>query len=286
MSQNKNPQFTIFTPCYNGGKMIHRVFESVSNQTFLNYEWIIINDGSTDNSDEIIKCLLEKYVSIKDKVSYITQTNQGKHRSWNTAVKLAKGELFIPADCDDTFVPDTLRFFYDTWNKCSDMNTSGINVCCYNPESNQLVGSPYPEDGMFSDNIELHYKYRVVGEHWGCIKTDILKQRPFPDVKGRFFSENYIWYKIALSYKVICCNKLLRAYYYEPSSLSNNILQKFNITEASNRIRYQIWEIKNVGKRIFDISVIAYFSLFCYLFKSIIIYLVSFMLYLYKGVTK
>lgn len=107
--------FTIFTPCYNGAKTIHRVFESVESQTFEDFEWIIINDGSTDFSDNVIKKLISNS-SVKDKIIYLSQTNQGKHVIWNQAVQMAKGKWFVSADCDDSFKPETLFFFANKIN--------------------------------------------------------------------------------------------------------------------------------------------------------------------------
>lgn len=57
-----NYKFTVFTPVYNGAATIHRVFESMKNQTYGNWEWIIINDGSTDDSDSVIKSLIDSNI--------------------------------------------------------------------------------------------------------------------------------------------------------------------------------------------------------------------------------
>lgn len=105
----KRPFFTVFTPVFNGEKHIHRVFESISKQLYKNFEWIIINDGSTDNTSVLIKAFIEQHPEIK--IIFLEQANSGKHISWNKAVRLANGILFIPADADDYFFPETLSFF-------------------------------------------------------------------------------------------------------------------------------------------------------------------------------
>lgn len=71
-----NYKFTIFTPCYNGAKTIKRVFDSVESQTYSNFEWIIVNDGSTDQSDIVIRNLIEKS-KIKDKIKYFNTKEHG-----------------------------------------------------------------------------------------------------------------------------------------------------------------------------------------------------------------
>lgn len=128
-----NFKITIFTPCYNGGNTIQRVFDSVENQTYNNFEWIIVNDGSKDNSDVIIQNLIKKS-PIKDKIKYISQNNLGKHRTWNKVVDLSTGEFFVPADADDSFIPITLEYFNRKINELIDAygnieKFSGINVC-------------------------------------------------------------------------------------------------------------------------------------------------------------
>lgn len=105
----KNYTFTIFTPCYNGAKTIHRVFESVANQTYTYFEWIIVNDGSTDDSKGEIKRLISEYPKLAGKVKVLEQENKGKHIAWNRAISIGKGDMLISADCDDSFTPPHSR---------------------------------------------------------------------------------------------------------------------------------------------------------------------------------
>ena len=189
-----NFKFTIFTPCYNGEKTIHRVFKSVECQTYKDFEWIIVNDGSKDNSDEVIRNLISESL-IKDKIKYISQENLGKHRTWNKVVDLSCGDFFLPADADDSFIPTTLEYFNNKINYLIKIygnieRFSGINVCVYDPLTSKPHSTLYPKNGLVSDNIELAYRYKIRGEHWGCIRTDLLKQNKFPEVKGHFYTED------------------------------------------------------------------------------------------------
>ena len=249
-SESMEYTFTIFTPCYNGAKTIQRVFDSVARQTYVNFEWIIVNDGSTDESDSVIRTLVETS-PVKDKIVYISQENMGKHRTWNKVVDVAKGEFFVPADCDDSFVPCTLEFFNSKANeiavtaddgKLESCRFSGINVCVYDPETGNPVGSPYPKDGLISDNLELNFRYKVAGEHWGCIRTDLLRKYKFPEINGHFFAETRIWYALALDgYKVLCFNEPLRAYYHEELSLCNNTGYRRDPNRAYMALHFSVW---------------------------------------------
>ena len=208
------PNFTVFTPVFNGEKHLNRVFKSIANQTFTDFELIIINDGSTDSSAVLIHKFIEDHPGIE--ATYIEQPNSGKHISWNRAVEMARGTLFVPADADDSFLPETLTFFYEKSNKIpveEREGLSGINVLCLDNDSDKIVGTSFPADGLITNNIELEFGYKIKGEKWGCIRTDILKGRPFPIIKGSHFPESYLWYQFSRKYKVICFNKPLRRYY-------------------------------------------------------------------------
>lgn len=282
-----NYKFTIFTPCYNGGK-IGRVFKSVASQTYHNFEWIIVNDGSTDNSKEEIKQLRKQYPEIDSKIIYLEQENQGKHMAWNRGVSLATGDLFLSADADDSFLPNTLEYFNEKINNLPDVSEigdltksrfSGVNVCVYDPVNNEIIGTPYPENGLVSDNIELQYRYHIQGEHWGVVRIDLLKRTKFPTVKASFCSENRLWFAFAKQgYKVMCFNDCLRAYYYEPASLTNNRKHKFNRKIVAMYLRNEIWKFKEVGCIIFSYSPLGYFRLLISIFKYALKYGLSYVI--------
>ncbi|HCA4946017.1 TPA: glycosyltransferase family 2 protein, partial [Acinetobacter baumannii] len=84
-------ELTIFTPSYNRAHTLHRVYESLQVQTLQNFEWIIIDDGSIDNTEDVVKDIINKS---KFPIIYIKQENSGKQAAWNKAVSLAKGEYF------------------------------------------------------------------------------------------------------------------------------------------------------------------------------------------------
>lgn len=261
-----NYKFTIFTPCYNGAKTIKRVFDSVEAQTYTDFEWIIVNDGSKDNSDSVIRDLIGRS-PVKSKIRYIVQENMGKHRTWNKVVDLARGGVFLPADADDSFLPETLEYFNRRLNEVADRfgsidNFSGINVCVYDPITGNLHGTPYPENGMISDNVELTFRYKIRGEHWGCIRTELLKKYKFPEIKGHFYTESRLWFYLAkLGYKVVCYNDCLRAYFYEETSLTHSTKIKWDFNRNAMMLRFHIWVIFQLGGRIVKYSPGAYFNL-------------------------
>lgn len=246
---DSSPYFTVFTPVFNGEKYLHRVFRSLKQQEFRDFEWIVINDGSTDGSAGLIHKFLEENKDIN--AIFIEQPNSGKHLSWNRAVEIAKGQLFVPADADDYFFPDTLSFFYERWNNLAGVDRSGlsgINVLCLNNDSDDIVGDPFPVDGMLSTNIELELRYRLSGEKWGCIRTDLLKTRPFPIIKGSHFPESWLWYHFSKKYKAVCFNKPLRRYYTTATGImQHELLKATNPVQDRVNLKFYTWLFSNYG---------------------------------------
>lgn len=210
------PYFTIFTPTYNRADLLCRVYESLKRQTFKDFEWLIIDDGSTDNTKDVVKVFCENGgVTIR----YVYQENGHKKIAFNHGVREAKGFLFIPADSDDEFELDTLEIFRDVYEKQSDdikNNISGVACLCKN-EKGDIIGDKYPSDEWLSNSLDMRYRYHVSGEKWGCIKTEILKAYPFPENVEGHVPENVIWTPIAKKYKAIFINKPLRTYFTNES---------------------------------------------------------------------
>jgi glycosyltransferase involved in cell wall biosynthesis len=217
--------FTVFTPAYNRRRLIHRVWDSLQAQTFTDFEWVIVDDGSSDN---LIELLQEYAGQAAFPVRFERQENAGKHAAWNRGVEMARGELFVPIDSDDSFSPNSLETLKQWWLSIPEperASYSGINVLCRDPESGKIVGDPYPKSPMVSNNLELTYVYRLTGEKWGCQRTAALREVPYPRdpaYRRHFISENYLWYQLARRYKVLCVNEPLRSYYRDaPNSTLN-----------------------------------------------------------------
>ncbi len=257
MKSNKF-KFTIFTPVYNGEKFIERVFKSLQKSNFTNFEWIIINDGSSDNSHIVIQNLIS---SVTWDITYINwEKNKGKHYAWNYAVSIAKGDLWLPIDCDDAFTEDSLSFFNEKWNELYlDKSIYGIETLCYNSQSKKIIGTQYPYDGLKSTYLELKYKYHIRGEKWSCIRMEYIKKVPFPEIPGHFFTGPYIWNILGQQYKIVCYNRALREYYVEPTSICHRHV--LNRDTLYMFIFYNKWLLKNFGLYILKNGKMDYFNI-------------------------
>ena len=242
-----SPFFTVFTPVYNGEKHIHRVCESIEQQSFKDFEWIVINDGSTDNTAQIIKDFIKNHPEID--VKFLEQENMGKHMAWNRALREAKGVLFVPADADDYFFANSLSFFHEKWTSLSPSEqkiTSGLNVLCYDNDSENVIGDSYPVDELRSNNLDLRFKYNLSGEKWGCIRVDLLQQMPFPAITGSHYPEGYLWFSLAKRYQVICFNVPLRRYYTTETGIMQSAIHKKRTAKSAKvMLKYRLWFLKN-----------------------------------------
>jgi glycosyltransferase involved in cell wall biosynthesis len=205
--------FTVFTATYDRAHTLRRVYESLRNQTFKDFEWLIVDDGSADGTRELVAgWAAEEALPIR----YFSQSNEGKHVAFNRAVMLARGELFLTLDSDDACVPIALERFKYYWDgiPAGDRHMfCSVTALCVDQDG-QLVGTPYPTDILDANPVELLYRYGIVGEKWGFTRTDVLKQFPFPTPNGMtFVPESIVWDKIGIRYRTRYVNERLRIYW-------------------------------------------------------------------------
>lgn len=215
MEKSYKYRFTVFTPCYNSEKFIHRVFESLQAQTFRDFEWLLVNDASTDNT----MAVLEQYRQTADfPVRIINNpTNKMLYYNYNLAFDEAEGELLIAVGHDDQIYPHTLERFHQIWETHGNEKIAGIWACCED-QNGRPIGSKFPADLMVSNYFALFEKHLSgAQERFGCMRTDVLKKYKFDLDKGRV-GEGFLWGDIGKDYDTIFINDILRVYYIE----SNN----------------------------------------------------------------
>jgi glycosyltransferase involved in cell wall biosynthesis len=205
--------FTVFTPSYNRARTLPRVYASLQRQTCRNFEWLIVDDGSTDGTQALIA---QWQAESNFPIRYIFQENQGKPAAFNHGVQQARGELFLTLDSDDECVPEALERFKYHWDSIPAFEKnrfSAVTVLCKDQNGN-LVGDKFPRDVLDSDTIEVTFKFGVGGEKWGFQRTDVLKQFPFPSVQNaKFISESVVWFALSRKYKTRYVNEALRIYH-------------------------------------------------------------------------
>lgn len=186
---------TIFTPSFNRRHLIENLYQSLLAQTQKNFEWLVIDDGSTDDTEEYFSELLSKDQPFQ--IRYIKQENGGKHRAVNRGVKNAKGELFFIVDSDDSLLPEAIKKI-NSWVKTLDDSKKWAGVSGLKGFSRQKnVGQRASTEFIDAKNNERR-KYHLEGDKAEVYFTDVLKKYPFPEIPGeKFISEEIVWNAIA-----------------------------------------------------------------------------------------
>jgi glycosyltransferase involved in cell wall biosynthesis len=216
-----HPLFTVFTPTYNRAHTIGRVYESLRAQTFRDFEWLVVDDGSKDNTRDVI----EGFAREADfPIRYVYKENGGKHTARNLAMKHARGELFLVLDSDDSCVSEALERFAHHWLSIPEerrKDFSGVCALC-KTLSGKIVGKKFPADVFESDNHEIVYRYRITGEKWRFHRTAVLREFPFPEPERKVsnYQDGIIWMRIARKYRELYINEALRIYHESEDGLS------------------------------------------------------------------
>ena len=248
-------QFTVFTPTFNRAHTLHRVFDSLKQQTFTDFEWLIIDDGSTDNTALII----EKYKTITPfPIRYFYQQNQGKHIAFNKGVHEAKGIFFLTFDSDDACIPTALELYHQHWNAISDKeNFCGVTARCLDQHGGPLSKKALPPI-LDVNSLDLRYKYGISEEMWGFTRTDILRQFPFPEtIKNSWMPENIVWSEVGKRYKTRFIDVPIRIYYTNEAHGSVvTSLKTSRKSDDSGRIMYYAYAINNELKYFFNAPIL------------------------------
>jgi glycosyltransferase involved in cell wall biosynthesis len=210
------PLISVFTPSYNRAGKLHRVFTSLLKQTLTDFEWIIVDDGSVDDTKAVVEKFIQEQPSFK--IRYFFQPNAGKHIAINKGLELATGEWFHIADSDDELEPNTLEVFMKTWENIPDERKElfcGICACCKDQYGNR-ISDAVPNgtfDGSFRD---MFYKHHFRKEAFMINKTAIMREFPFPEhLRNFYFPEAITWRKMTDKYMLRFISNEMRIYYIE-----------------------------------------------------------------------
>jgi glycosyltransferase involved in cell wall biosynthesis len=201
-------------------------------QTFRDFEWIVLNNGSTDNLDEIIKPLIEEKLF---PIKYLYLNPNNFNVAQNMGVSNAEGEFFFLLNADDALVDNALEVFYKAYQTLPENIKNeiyGVTAHCKDQNGN-FIGTLYPVNAnypppppyLLANEIDVRHKYKVKGEKVGFVKTCVMKEFPYNVVEDKYVPENHIWFAIAEKYKAVYINETLRIYYIHSRSFSHQNLQ-------------------------------------------------------------
>ena len=247
---DSSPLFTVFTPTYNRAHTLVRVYQCLVAQTLRDFEWLVVDDGSSDGTPALLAgWQAEGRVPIR----YVCQPNGGKHVAFNTGVRLARGALFLTLDSDDSCDANALQRLHGHWLSIATAERSafsGVTCLCKTP-SGQIVGSGLPRPLVDGLPFQVFSQLRLHGEMWGFQRTDLLRRFPYPEFAGeRFVPEGLVWNRIGAHHKIRFVNEALRHYHHSADGLSMSTVR---LRLASPRAAVTFYgELMNLPVRLRD----------------------------------
>lgn len=233
---------TVFTPTYNRAYIISKLYESLCNQINKDFEWLVVDDGSVDDTEFLIKSFIaENKITIR----YIKQLNGGKHIAINTGVEAAKGDLFFIVDSDDYLTPDAVDWFLSQWCSIKDDSTLvGISGVRIHPDGRR-IGGGLSFETVDCTPLEFGMRLGIKGDLAEAFKTDTLKMYPFPSIKGeKFCPEALVFFRMANDgYKLCYTNTKIYVCEYQEGGLTDNIVKVRMLSPETTLMYYS--ELKN-----------------------------------------
>ena len=201
------PDLTIITPAYNRAHLLEACYQSLAAQTCMDFEWIIVDDGSTDNTAEVVKHISENATDFE--IVSIRKENGGKHTALNAAHSHIRGKYVLILDSDDTLTTDAVACSLEGWKQYE--NDPSIGVVVFLRGHNETDPLCYAADEHTPVDM-MSYQKVCVHSSDACevLRTEVFREFPFPVFPGeRFLSEVALWGRISFHYQCVYINRVI-----------------------------------------------------------------------------
>lgn len=224
---------TVFTPTYNRAGLLKRCFESMKNQTNKDFIWMIIDDGSTDNTADVVKQWMR--TSCGFEIQYFYKSNGGLHTAYNEAIKNINTELCVCVDSDDYMPDDAIEKILNFWTQYGDEQYAGIVGLDYYT-SGEIIGDPLPQQKSINLIDLLIGKYHIHnGDRKNVVRTKLYKavapMKSYPGEKN--FNPHYMHLLISKKYDFLVMNENLCYVEYQPEGMTASILKQYKNSPKS-----------------------------------------------------
>lgn len=217
---------TVFTPTYNRAYCLHVCYESLKSQTNKDFVWLIIDDGSTDNTEDLVN-QWKKEGTLE--IRYIKQENQGMHGAHNTAYEHIDTELNVCIDSDDYMPVDAVEKILSFWEENGNDQVSGI-IGLDAFKNGEVIGTKIPENINQSTLFDLYNKFGVAGDKKLIYRSDLTKKYPYPVFENeKYVGLAYKYHKLDEEYPMLLINEVLCIVEYLPDGSSLNMLKQYRI---------------------------------------------------------
>jgi glycosyltransferase involved in cell wall biosynthesis len=220
--------FTVFTATFNRAHTLHRPYASLAAQTCRDFEWIVIDDGSTDDTPAKVGRWRGE---APFPIVYERQENRGKHIAHNRAAALARGSLFVILDSDDELVPEALERFRQHWNALGEEERRdflGVVCLCRDAASGRVLGRRPRAPVLKVPALEYVLRERVRHDLAACVRVDLLREHPFPEVAGaKLLPEGAIWARFMRRTRMVVIDEVLEIKHYERDGYTRNLVDSY-----------------------------------------------------------
>lgn len=219
------PTLTIFTPTFNRAYTLHLCYESLKRQTSKDFIWLIIDDGSTDNTKEIVDSWVhENILSIR----YHYQVNQGMHGAHNTAYEIIDTELNVCIDSDDFMPDEAVEKILTFWAEKGSDEFAGMVGLDASPKG-EIIGTEMPITIKESTLTDLYGKYKVKGDKKIVYRSELTKKTPpYPIFEGEKYGPlSYKYMMIDQIHPLLLLNEVLCYVEYLPDGSSMNMINQY-----------------------------------------------------------
>ena len=257
--ESKNAKLiTVFTPTYNRAGLLHRVYESLVRQTNQQFKWLVIDDGSTDETQAVVESFVQEN---KIEITYVYKENGGLHSGYNAAIARLDTELSICIDSDDWLPDDAIERIQKVWGNYKAENIAGLIGLDY-AANGELIGDHLP-DGATINPIDLLASKTNRGDKKYVVRTDCYKQvAPMPEFPGeKNFNPHYMILKLCADYRFVAVDAPLCIVDYQPDGMTaNQYKQYLNSPKSFAELRRVIMALPNVPTKYLLKTVIHYCS--------------------------
>ena len=235
---------TVFTPTYNRAYILPKCYASLNRQTCKDFEWLIIDDGSTDGTKELVAQWQTRENGYP--IRYIYKQNGGLHTGYNTAIANMKTELSVCIDSDDSMPENAIECILTEWKYAKDSGAAGL-IGLDVDQTGKLIGKRLPETDLI--NAASLLCVPGMGDKKYVVRNDLLRTiAPMPVFDGeKNFNPHYLIIKLSKKYCFHPVNQCFCLVEYQPDGMTANIWKQYvNSPRSFAELRRAIMEVSGL----------------------------------------
>ncbi|MEZ9132805.1 glycosyltransferase family 2 protein [Vibrio breoganii] len=243
-------KITIFTPTYNRRDLLERLYNSLNIQNILNFEWVIVDDGSSDDTELFIETIKSE---AKFDIIYIKQVNSGKHIAINKGFEVANGYWFMIVDSDDYLLPDCVDNYTRYLDRHENDNKIATVVFLRSTPDLTTIGECFPDENKPKNLIQRN-EMNIHGDKCEVIKLSKLENLRFPQFNNEtFMAESYLWLSLGKKYDAAFYN--IKGYicdYQDGGLTSRSVANRYRnpiSTQCVYSLQYNTFNLKKLRIR-------------------------------------